>query len=110
MTRQLQLGASREKGEDFLNTYELSAGSGGGTRIDRKIDMPTPARGGRRVLPAGPGRLHQAGNQQGHEDAEGEAGGRRLDSAGGGAEGNGCRAPVRPELADEVARLESWVM
>lgn len=40
-SRRLQF-TSREKGEDFLNTYELSAGSGGGTRIDRTIDMPTP--------------------------------------------------------------------
>lgn len=40
-SRRLQF-TSREKGESFLNTYELSAKGGGGTRIDRAIDMPTP--------------------------------------------------------------------
>ena len=40
-THRLQF-TSREKGDSFLNTYELSPGSGGGTRIDRTIDMPTP--------------------------------------------------------------------
>jgi hypothetical protein len=40
-SRRIQF-TSREKGESFLNTYELTALGGGGTRIDRAIDMPTP--------------------------------------------------------------------
>ena len=40
-SRRIQFTA-REKGESFLNTYELRAAVGGGTRIDRTVDMPTP--------------------------------------------------------------------
>jgi len=40
-SRRLEFTA-REKGESFLNTYELSAAGDGGTRIDRTLDFPTP--------------------------------------------------------------------
>ena len=49
-SRRLQFTA-REKGESFLNTYELRAGGSGGTHIDRTIDMPTPDGAGGVLFP-----------------------------------------------------------
>jgi uncharacterized protein YndB with AHSA1/START domain len=41
---------ARERGEEYLNTYVLSA-AGGGTRVDRTLDMPTPNGAGGVVFP-----------------------------------------------------------
>ena len=97
----------REKGEDFVNTYVLIP-EGNATRIDRTLDFPKPSGFGGSDVPAGPRWVHQARDEQGHEDAEGEPGGRGVTS-GEWLQIHGSRARSNASPTHSGLSSRTWI-